>query len=209
MPDRFCWRGVVDLDATLIGAHSEKEGATPNFKRGSGSHPMLALVDHGASGPGEPLAAMLRPGRATASDAADQIAVLDAALAQLPETVRPRVLVGGDTGSGVKEFLWHIHHLGLSYSVGVYGRQPVFDALAALPAQAWRRAVDTDGRAREGAQVAELTPLATGDLRRLAARDAGDRPPATAPSRYPTAHHRCPWLAHHPVRHQHHRWPSC
>ena len=179
MPDRFCWRGVVDLDATLIGAHSEKEGATPNFKRGSGSHPMLALVDHGASGPGEPLAAMLRPGRATASDAADQIAVLDAALAQLPETVRPRVLVGGDTGSGVKEFLWHIHHLGLSYSVGVYGRQPVFDALAALPAQAWRRAVDTDGRAREGAQVAELTPLATGDLRRLAARDAGDRPPAT------------------------------
>lgn len=24
---------VIDLDATLIGAHSEKEGATPNFKR--------------------------------------------------------------------------------------------------------------------------------------------------------------------------------
>ena len=32
--------------------------------------------------------------------------------------MRPRVLVRGDTGSGVKEFLWHIHHLGLSYSVG-------------------------------------------------------------------------------------------
>jgi hypothetical protein len=98
-----------------------------------------------------------RPGRANASDAADQIAVLDAALAQLPETVRPRVLVRGDTGSGVKEFLWHIHHLGLSYSVGVYGRQPVLDALAALPPQAWRRALDADGRARQGAQVAELT----------------------------------------------------
>jgi Transposase DDE domain group 1 len=148
---------VVDLDATLIGAHSEKEGATPNFKRGFGFHPMLAFVDHGAGGTGEPLAAMLRPGRANASDAADQIAVLDAALAQLPETVRPRVLVRGDTGSGVKEFLWHIHHLGLSYSVGVYGRQPVLDALAALPRQAWRRALDADGRAREGAQVAELT----------------------------------------------------
>ena len=25
---------VVDLDATLVGAHSEKEGATANFKRG-------------------------------------------------------------------------------------------------------------------------------------------------------------------------------
>jgi hypothetical protein len=148
---------VVDLDATLIGAHSDKEGATPNFKRGYGFHPMMAFVDHGAGGTGEPLAAMLRPGRANASDAADQIAVLDAALAQLPQGVRDRVLVRGDTGSGVKEFLWHIHHLGLSYSVGVYGRQPVLDALAALPRQAWRRAKDADGSLREGAQVAELT----------------------------------------------------
>ena len=76
---------VVDLDATLVGAHSEKEGATPNFKRGFGFHPMLAFVDHGAGGTGEPLAGMLRPGRANANTAADQIAVLDAALAQLPE----------------------------------------------------------------------------------------------------------------------------
>ena len=110
---------IVDLDATLIGAHSEKENATPNFKRGYGFHPMMAFVDHGAGGTGEPLAAMLRPGRANASDAADQIAVLDAALVQLPEAVRDRVLVRGDTGSGVKEFRWHIHHLGLAYSVGV------------------------------------------------------------------------------------------
>jgi hypothetical protein len=148
---------IVDLDATLIGAHSEKEGATPNFKRGFGFHPLLAFVDHGAGGTGEPLAAMLRPGRANASDAADQIAVLDAALAQLPEQVRSRVLVRGDTGSGVKAFLWHVHDLGLQYSVGVYGRQPVLDGLAALPAQAWRRALDTDGHRRDGAQVAELT----------------------------------------------------
>jgi hypothetical protein len=148
---------VVDLDATLIGAHSDKEGATPNFKRGFGFHPMMAFVDHGPGGTGEPLAALLRPGRANASDAADQIAVLDAALAQLPDGLRRRVLVRGDTGSGVKEFLWHIHHLGLSYSVGVYGRQPVLDALAALPRQAWRAALDADGHPRQGAQVAELT----------------------------------------------------
>jgi Transposase DDE domain group 1 len=148
---------IVDLDATLITAHSDKENATPNFKRGFGFHPMMAFVDHETGGTGEPLAAMLRPGRANASDAADQIAVLDTALAQLPEGVRSRVLVRGDTGSGVKEFLWHIHRLGLSYSVGVYGRQPVLDALAALPRQAWRHALDTDGEPRNGAQVAELT----------------------------------------------------
>lgn len=150
-------RVVVDLDATLIGAHSEKEHATPNFKRGFGFHPMLAFVDHGAGGSGEPLAGLLRPGKANANDAADQITVLDAALAQLPEPVRSRVLVRGDTGSGVQGFVWHIHNLGLEYSVGVYGRQPVLDALAVLPKQAWKKALDADGRPREGAQVAELT----------------------------------------------------
>ena len=148
---------VVDLDATLIGAHSEKERATPNFKRGFGFHPILAFVDHGAGGSGEPLAGLLRPGRATANDAADQIRVLDDALAQLPADVRSRVLVRGDTGSGVNAFVWHVHHLGLEYSVGLYGRQPVLDALEALPRQAWRNALDADGRPREGAQVAELT----------------------------------------------------
>jgi hypothetical protein len=148
---------VVDLDATLVGAHSEKEGATPNFKRGFGFHPLLAFIDHGAGGTGEPLVVMLRPGKATANDAADQIAVLDAALTQLPEQVRSRVLVRGDTGSGVHGFVWHIHNRDLQYSVGIYARQPVLDALAALPAQAWRSARDGHGYPREGAQVAELT----------------------------------------------------
>jgi len=54
----------VDLDATLIGAHSEKEGAAPTFKRGFGHHPLLAFADHGPGGMGEPLAMLLRPGNA-------------------------------------------------------------------------------------------------------------------------------------------------
>jgi hypothetical protein len=148
---------VVDLDATLIGAHSEKEQASPTFKRGFGFHPMLAFVDHGEGGSGEPLVGLLRPGKANANDAADQIAVLDAALAQLPEHVRARVLVRGDAGSGVKAFVAHVQQLGLTYSVGMNGRQPILDALAVLPKQAWRKALDADGNPREGAQVAELT----------------------------------------------------
>ena len=67
------------------------------------------------------------------------------------------MLVRGDTGSGVQPLLWHVHNLGLAYSVGVYGRQPVLDALGVLPKQAWRAALDADGTARDGAQVAELT----------------------------------------------------
>jgi len=93
---------IVDLDATIVVAHSEKEGATPTFKRTFGFHPLLAFVDHGAEGTGEPLAGLLREGRPSANDAADQIAVLDAALAQPPEQARHRVLVRGDTRAGVR-----------------------------------------------------------------------------------------------------------
>jgi hypothetical protein len=150
---------IVDLDATLVGAHSDKEQAAPTFKRGFGFHPMLAFVDHAEHSTGEPLAGMLRPGNANANDAADQIAVLDAALAQLPEQVRSRVLVRGDAGSGVKAFLAHVHDLGLEFSVGMNLRGPALDALEALPEQAWRAALDPDGQPREGAQVAELTRL--------------------------------------------------
>ncbi len=55
---------VVDLDATLITAHSDKEGATPTFKRGYGHHPLWAFVDHAPSGTGAPLAVLLRKGNA-------------------------------------------------------------------------------------------------------------------------------------------------
>jgi hypothetical protein len=53
---------IVDLDATLVGAHSEKENAEPTYKRGFGFHPMCAFVDHGAHGTGETLGIDLRPG---------------------------------------------------------------------------------------------------------------------------------------------------
>ena len=46
---------VIDLDATLVTAHSDKEGAAPTFKRGYGYHPLWAFVDHGPEGTGEPL----------------------------------------------------------------------------------------------------------------------------------------------------------
>src|SRR3954462_12021684 len=38
-------RIVIDVDATLIGAHTEKEGAAVNFKGGFGFHPLLAYLD--------------------------------------------------------------------------------------------------------------------------------------------------------------------
>ena len=75
---------VIDLDATIVLAHSEKEGATPTWKRTFGFHPLLAFLDHGPGGTGEPVAGLLRTGRATANNPADHISVLTDALAQLP-----------------------------------------------------------------------------------------------------------------------------
>jgi hypothetical protein len=148
---------VVDLDATLVTAHSEKEGAAPTFKRTFGHHPLLAFVDHGAGGTGEPLSALLREGNAGANTAADHITVLDEALDQLPAADRAGVLVRADSGGGTKDFLHHVQGRGLQYSVGFGGSTLVEQALERLPRQAWRPALDGDGQARDGAQVAELT----------------------------------------------------
>jgi hypothetical protein len=156
---------IIDMDATLVTAHSEKELAAPTFKRGFGFHPLFAFVDHGEAGSGETVAGMLRTGSAGANCAADHISVLDAALAQLPEAERGNVVVRTDTGGGVKDFLHHITDLGLEYSVGFYGMPPIVEALNQLPRQAWRAAIDSDGHPREGAQVAELTAYLPDSLR--------------------------------------------
>ena len=67
---------VIDLDATLVTAHSEKEDARGNFKGGFGHHPLGAWLDN----TGEALAMVLRPGNAGSNTAADHLTVLDLAL---------------------------------------------------------------------------------------------------------------------------------
>ncbi len=81
---------VIDLDATLLDAHSDKHDATRTWKKGFGFHPLLSFVDHRGSSGGEPAAQLLRPGKAGSNTAADHIVVLDAALAQLPGALRAR-----------------------------------------------------------------------------------------------------------------------
>ena len=148
---------IVDIDATLVTAHSDKEGAEPTYKRGFGFAPMCAFVDHGEHGTGETLAVDLRPGKASPWNSADHISTLDNALTQLPEDERGQVLVRADTGACSKAFLHHITDAGLEYSIGFPGREGVQAAIEAIPEQAWRAALDGDGEPRDGAQVAELT----------------------------------------------------
>jgi hypothetical protein len=148
---------IVDLDSTLVCAHSEKEQAGPTFKRTFGFAPVCAFVDHGEHGTGETLTLQLRPGKASPFDSADHITALEAALGQLPDQERGQVLVRTDAGGCSKAFLHHITGAGLEYSVGFPGQGPVQAALETIPESAWVDAVDSDGLPRDGAQVADLT----------------------------------------------------
>ncbi len=80
---------VIDLDATLVTTHSEKEQTAGNFKGGFGYHPLLAFLDN----TGEALAGVLRPGNAGSNTAADHVVVTDAALAQIPDAERHGQLI--------------------------------------------------------------------------------------------------------------------
>jgi Transposase DDE domain group 1 len=155
---------VVDVDATLVTAHSEKEGAAATFKRGYGHHPLWAFVDHGPDGTGEPLAALLRPGNAGSNTAADHITVIRAALRQLPghRTGHRRgrkVLIRVDGAGASHELLDWLHAQRLSYSVGFGLTQELVDRLVSLPTRDWQPAYNADGEPRPGAWVIEATGL--------------------------------------------------
>jgi hypothetical protein len=155
---------VIDLDATLVTAHSDKEGAAATFKRGYGFHPLWAFADHGADGTGEPLAFLLRPGNAGSNTAIDHITVTRAALAQLPSHVpgtRPgrRVLIRTDGAGCTHDYLDWLCSQRLAYSVGFTLPGNFADALRLIPQEAWSPAYDADGGIRDGAFVAEATGL--------------------------------------------------
>ncbi|MHB1010998.1 MAG: IS1380 family transposase [Propionibacteriaceae bacterium] len=155
---------IIDLDATLVTSHSEKERAAPTFKRGFGFHPLCAFLDHGPDGTGEPLAILLRPGNAGSNTATDHISVIRQALAQLPAH-RPghrlgrKVLVRTDGAGGTKQLIEWLTSRRLSYSVGFTLPSNTPDLLAKIPEHVWTSAYDAHDQVRDGAWVAELTGL--------------------------------------------------
>ena len=152
---------IVDLDATIVIAHSEKEQAAPTWKKTFGFHPMTAWADHGAAGTGEPLAIGLRPGNAGSNTAADHIGAARLALAQLPRRLRRKVLFRADSGGGTHEFLdWlTAPSRRLHYSVGMAITEDIQAAVLQVPATAWTPAYDGDGEVRDGAWVADITGM--------------------------------------------------
>src|SRR5687768_8065600 len=92
---------VIDVDATLVTAHSQKESAAPRA-------------------PGSPWPFALRPGNAGSNTVACHIAVLRAALAQLPggHACGKKALVRIDGAGGTHELLAWLTRRQLAYSVG-------------------------------------------------------------------------------------------
>ncbi len=148
---------VIDIDGTLVTAHSDKEGAAPDYKHGFGFYPLLAYLDR----TGEPLAGLLRPGNAGSGTAADHIRVLDGALAQLPVDPHTKeVIVRADSAGASHEFLATCRERGTRFVVGHALTIELASAIMRAPTSRWIAAISADGmEEREGAEVAEVTDL--------------------------------------------------
>jgi hypothetical protein len=148
-------RLTIDIDATLITAHSEKEQAAGNYKHGFGFHPLHAYADETR----EALGAMLRPGNAGSNTAADHKTVLDRALAQIPAEYieNLEILVRADSAGATHELADHCYEGNMRFSFGYELTESVRTAILDTPADAWIAALDHDGSERENGQVAEIT----------------------------------------------------
>jgi hypothetical protein len=148
---------VIDIDATLVGAHSEKEGAAPTYKHGFGFYPLMSYLD----ATGEPLAGVLRPGNTGAAPATDMIEVLDASLFQLPvEPAETEVIVRADAAGLSHEFLDAARDRSVRFVVGHKLSADMAQAVLKVPEGRWIPAVTADGSdEREGSWAAEITEL--------------------------------------------------
>ena len=155
---------MLDLDASIVICHSEKQSATPTYKKTFGYHPLFCFLD----GSREALSGLLREGRAGSNTTADHITVLDQAVAQIPDAHRygTAILVRSDSAGCTHGFLAHIrtlreHGIDTRFSVGVAITEPVREAIR--HATDWIPAIDTDGEPRDGAEICEITGLVPAD----------------------------------------------
>ena len=173
---------VVDVDGTLLDAHSDKQGAAGTYKHGYGFYPLVAFLDRGA-GTGEALSGMLRPGNAGSNTAVDHIEVTDLALAQLPSAARDQpIVVRADTGGATHAFTDHLRQQGVGFSISLPADERVRAAVLAVPTDAWQPAIDPDGQPRPGAESLSWRPWTLRAGRRAPGRSAAAKTPTPAPS---------------------------
>jgi len=150
-------RLTLDVDATLITAHSEKEKAAGNYKGGYGFHPLQVYLEETR----EALGGLLRPGNAGSNTATDHVAVLDLALAQIPaEHVEALdILVRADTAGATHGLVDYCRQARMRFSVGYELTEKVRAAILTIGQDAWAPALDQDGSARKNGEVCEITGI--------------------------------------------------
>lgn len=128
---------VLDIDATIVTAESDKVGAAGTFKKTYGHHPLLCYLDHG-DGSGDALAGVLRPGNAGSNTVEDHLDVLDAALAALPPIPEGTpMLLRADGAGATHDLVEALRARGIHFSVGFDLTAKVRAAIADLDEAAW------------------------------------------------------------------------
>lgn len=156
---------VLDMDATIVIAHSEKELASATWKHTFGFHPLVCFLDRPDISSGEALAGIVREGRAGSNTTSDHIEVLTMALCSLPDQARPRkddpeaphLLVRADAAGATHGFAKFCRDQGIAFSFGFAIDQDVRNAVVTLKESAWAEAMEEDGEVRDGAWVTEIT----------------------------------------------------
>jgi len=171
---------VLDIDSSLHQIHSEhKAQAAPNYKGGYGFHPIYCFAD----ATGEALSVKLRPGNAGANTIVDHVAVLDAAITQLPAEVAVGHRAGDDAGvaaralqvrcdsAGCTDFVWRCRERNVGFAVVARSNANIHTAISKVHTDdgRWQPALRQNGDDRRGAAVCELTDLI----------DLSDWPPGT------------------------------
>ncbi len=151
---------VIDMDATLVTAHSDKEGAAPTWKKGYGFHPLGAWCRNTR----ECLAMLLRPGNAGSNTFTDHKEVLAAAIRQVPARFRRKILVRVDGAGAGHDLIKHLLSLAsprraLLFTCGWMITKADEQAIALLPAGAWKPGIAQDGAIEADKDVAEITHL--------------------------------------------------
>ena len=181
---------VIDMDGTLVTAHSDKEGAAPTWKKGYGFHPLAAWCMNTR----ECLDMKLRPGNAGSNTFSDHKEVLDAALKQVPAAFRRKVIVRIDGAGASHELVEHLLTLStkrktLLFTCGWTITESDEAAIMAVPEGAWKPGITQDGAVEDG-QGRRRDHGPAGQGRELARRAAVDRPPGQALAPAPEEPHR-------------------
>ncbi len=166
----------IDVDDTLVTAHSDKQGAAGTYKGGFGFYPLVCFLDRG-DGTGEALSGTLRPGNAGSNTAGDHVEVVDLALAQLPSATHDQpIVVRADTGGATHAFTDHLGRRGVRFSISLPADERVRAAMLARS----RGCLAARGRARRPAspRCRGRRACRAGPSRdRLAAGNPSDLPP--------------------------------